>query len=99
MKTKSKHFSKLKRMGIQGPNISVGQPLTSGPTLCVRGHAEASRAVSDRSILARYSQVEFVSPNGGPSTFVGAEGLLNNPQIFVGYHESGFPLLLGVKAL
>lgn len=100
MKTKSKFLPDLKRIGIQGLNISVGQPLTTGPTLRVTGHREASDAVSDRAKLSLYSQIEFIAPNGGKSTFVGTDGLLNHPQIFVGYHENGFPLLLGVnKAL
>lgn len=97
MKTKSKFLPDLKRMGIQGLNISVGRPLTSGPTWRVCGHSEASHAVSDRPKLSTYSQIEFVAPNGGKSTFIGTDGLLNHPQIFVGYHESGFPLLLGVN--
>lgn len=99
MKTKSKPLSDPKHTAIQGLNLVVGHPMTSGPTLRVTGQSEASQVLSDRAILSRYSQIEFVAPNGGPSTFVVTNGLLNHPQIFVAYHDSGFPLLLGVKAL
>lgn len=88
----------MRGMWIQGLRISVGAPLTPERPLRVTNHMEASHAVSDLLALAGYSEVEFIHPSGRPSTFIATDGLITNPQIFVGFHEStGFPLLLGVK--
>lgn len=79
-------------------NMVVGAAQTSGRRLRVTGHREAARAVSDLLTLPNYSEVEFVHPFGGPSTFITTEELLSNPQVFTGYREAnGSPLLYSLK--
>lgn len=98
MKTKRKPSPNENGTKINEINTVVGAPQTSGRRLCVTGHQQAARAVSDLLTLSNYSEVEFVHPSGGPSTFITTQELLNTPQVFTGYHEvSVFPLLHSLK--
>lgn len=98
MKSQSKGLPNLRSMRLQGLHISIGKPLGSGRILRIANHGEAASAISDLLSLASYSEVEFVHPSGGLSTYIATDGLITNPQVFVGYNTTtGFPLLLGVK--
>ncbi len=98
MTNKAKGLPNVRRMWIQGLHISIGTPLGLGGVLRIANHEEAVRAISNLLSLAGYGEVEFVHPSGGLSTYIATDGLISNPQVFLGYGDAtGFPLLLGVK--
>ena len=81
----------------EGFEVALGERVTDGLLLRVSGHEQSVAALCNAVQLTRYSEVELCGENGAPSLFVSTRSLLDNPQLFVGYHVNGTPLLLGLK--
>jgi hypothetical protein len=87
----------LTKARAEGLFAAVGQPMTAGPRIRVKSEQEIADALSDLPRLRKISEIEIVGQNHALPTYVKTESLLSNPQVFVGFHHSGYPLLLGVK--
>ena len=84
------------RIRAEGLCLIVGSRLTRGRLLRLKGHSRIAAGFSDLPTLAEYTEVEVVGMNGAPSLFIATESILSYPQLFLGFHESGCPILLGV---
>jgi len=86
----------LDRIRAEGLCLNVGKRLTRGRLLRLKGHNQIAKGLSDLASLAQFTEVEIVGINGAPSLFILVESLLLFPQVILGFHVSGCPLLLGV---
>jgi hypothetical protein len=85
------------RIRAEGISIRIGSPLPYGSVLRLQGHAKISAGLSDLPSLTQYGQVEIVGNNGASSLYISTESLISFPQLFLGFHVSGCPILLGVR--
>lgn len=88
------HYSKTRAGGL---HVSIGKRLTTGPLLTVSGHGPITDALSDLPTLSKYAEIEIAGLGNSPSIFITSASLVSNPQILLGYQNTGLPILLGVK--
>ncbi len=86
----------VERIRVNGFRIGVGKRLSRGRILHLKGHEQIADGLSDLPTLAQYTEVEIAGINGAPSLFILTSCLLLFPQVFLGFHLSGCPTLLGV---
>ena len=78
--------------------MGIGRRLTGGKLLRLHSPQEVADGLSDLAALAEegYREIEIAGFRGAPSTFILTQTVLDFPQVFVGYNETGLPILLGV---
>jgi hypothetical protein len=90
---------KLDRMRREGFDVSVNTPLDGGRILHAVGIKDAADKLTDLATLSKYSQIAIRATWSLLTFFIGVAQLLERPQVIIGFHHTGFPLLLGLKAL
>src|SRR5437867_10362733 len=70
---------------------------TAGRVLRLSGARKTALGLSDRPTLSGYAEVQIEGCRRGPSLFIKTDFLLSNPQLVIGYTQTGMAILLGIK--
>lgn len=90
---------KFERMRRDGFAVSLDKPLDAGRILHVVGIKQAADALTDLAALSKYSQIAIHAKCSPHTLYIGVAQLIESPQVTVGFHHTGLPLVLELQAL